>query len=132
VERIEINEECAVRLLNQRGRDLREIDLSAGEKQIFTQALIAAVAAVSGRVFPMLVDTPLGRLDVDHRNGVLRHLATRSGQVILLSTNSEVVGPYLDAIKPNILKTYRVRHEQDGDIAVSWPVEGYFDSEAAR
>jgi DNA sulfur modification protein DndD len=130
VRQIEISEDCSVKLVNQRGRDLRDLDLSAGEKQIFTQSLISAIASVSGRSFPMIVDTPLGRLDHDHREAVLKHLSKRNGQVILLSTNTEVIGPYLDAISPHVSKSYRVKHEQDGDVGRSWPVEGYF-SEAS-
>ncbi len=98
VERIVIDENCDVKLLNSDDVDLRGYDLSAGEKQIFTQALISAVSAVSGRGFPMVVDTPLGRLDIEHRKGVLNHLVQREHQVILLSTNTEVVGEYLREI----------------------------------
>lgn len=127
VQRIEITDDCDVHLLNQRGRDLRDLDLSAGEKQVFTQSLISAIASVSGRSFPMIVDTPLGRLDHAHREAVLKHLAKRNGQIILLSTNTEVVGPYLDAVMQHVAKTYRVKHEQNGDVGRSWPVEGYFE-----
>ncbi len=82
VHRIEITPDCEVKLLNRRGEDIRETQLSAGEEQIFTQALIWAIAEVSGRAFPFVVDTPLGRLDVEHRLGVLEHFTKRDGQVI--------------------------------------------------
>ena len=105
VERIHIAENCDVQLLNKKDVDVRTYDLSAGEKQIFTQSLISAVSAVSGRAFPMLIDTPLGRLDIEHRKGVLRHLANRDHQVILLSTNTEVAGEYLREIEAHVQKT---------------------------
>ncbi len=129
VERVDIDEGCNVKLLNSRGDDVRDLDLSAGEKQIFTQALISAVAQVSGRVFPMLIDTPLGRLDVAHRRGVLQHLIERKGQVILLSTNTEVVGEYFDLIKPHILRSYIIEHEHVDGVGSSTPKDGYFASE---
>lgn len=59
VKNIDITEGCEVRLLTQKGRDLRDFDLSAGEKQVFTQSLISAIASVSGRAFPLIVDTPV-------------------------------------------------------------------------
>jgi DNA sulfur modification protein DndD len=124
--RVEIGEDGQVRLLAPNGRNLREFDLSAGEKQIFTQALFAAIARVSGRVFPLVIDTPLGRLDEEHRLNVLRHLAERDGQVILISTNTEVVNGYLDAIRHRVLKAYRIENRTDGDLGISRPVEGYF------
>lgn len=130
VERVDIDEACNVRLLNSRGDDVRDLDLSAGEKQIFTQALISAVAQVSGRVFPMLIDTPLGRLDVAHRRGVLQHLVERKGQVILLSTNTEVVGEYYELVRPHVLRSYVVEHDHIDGVGSSAPREGYFESEA--
>lgn len=131
VERIAIDENCDVKLLNNDGVDLRGYDLSAGEKQIFTQALISAVSSVSGRGFPMVVDTPLGRLDIEHRKGVLNHLVQREHQVILLSTNTEVVGEYLREIAPHVQKKYLVSFERVGEIGQSTVRQGYFeDSEA--
>lgn len=123
---VRVNDEGEVLLLGPNGQNLRDLDLSAGEKQVFTQALFAAVAAVSKRVFPLVIDTPLGRLDEEHRLNVLRHLAKRNSQVILISTNTEVVGPYLDAIRSRVARTFRIENKMEGDTAISWPVEGYF------
>lgn len=128
VERIEIDESCNVQLLNADGINIREHNLSAGERQIFMQSLIAAVASVSNRAFPMVVDTPLGRLDDEHRKGILRHLASRNGQVILLSTNTEIVGEYLQEIKQHIQKTYRITSESIGNGSHSVVHEGYFEN----
>lgn len=132
VERIAIDENCDVKLLNADGMDLRGYDLSAGEKQIFTQALISAVSSVSGRGFPMVVDTPLGRLDIEHRKGVLKHLVQRKHQVILLSTNTEVVGEYLREIAPHVQKKYLVHFERVGDIGQSTARPGYFEEAEVR
>ena len=132
VDRIAIDENCDVKLLNASGTDLRGYDLSAGEKQIFTQALISAVSSVSGRGFPMVVDTPLGRLDIEHRKGVLNHLIQREHQVILLSTNTEVVGEYLREIAPHVQKKYLVHYERVGDIGQSSVRPGYFEETEAR
>ena len=132
VERIEIDEKCNVKLLNAKGMDLRDFELSAGEKQIFTQALIAAVSSVSDHGFPMVVDTPLGRLDIDHRKGVLKHLVQRKHQVILLSTNTEVVGPYLQEIAPHVQKKYLIEFERVGDMGQSNVQPGYFEEEEVQ
>jgi DNA sulfur modification protein DndD len=127
VDRIDIDENCNVKLLNSSGFDVRDLDLSAGEKQIFTQALISAVAHVSGRAFPMIIDTPLGRLDSQHRLGVIKHLSKIGSQVILLSTNTEIVGEYYSAIRPYLLKEYVVEQEQVGGFGISNPRVGYFE-----
>lgn len=128
VHRIEITPDCAVKLLNKRGEDIRETQLSAGEEQIFTQSLIWAIADVSGRAFPFVVDTPLGRLDEEHRIGVLEHFTKRDGQVIMLSTDTEIVGPYLDAIRRRVLCAYRLEAHTDDGVTVTTPHEGYFET----
>ncbi len=120
-----------LRLLNQYGHDVRELDLSAGEKQIFTQALFAAVAKVSGRTFPLILDTPLGRLDEDHRLNVLRSLAGRDGQVVLISTNTEVVGSYLEAIRQKVSRAYLLDSQPAGEFRVTRVRRGYFPSEGS-
>ena len=43
--------------------------LSAGEKQLYAVALLLAITEVSTRSFPLIIDTPLARLDID--NGTL-------------------------------------------------------------
>lgn len=115
VERVSVDDDCNVQLLSSSGIDVRGFDLSAGEKQVFTQSLIWAVSSVSGRYFPMLIDTPLGRLDVDHRKGVLKHFSRRKQQIILLSTNTEVVGEYLDTISPHVQRRFLLQFERNGD-----------------
>lgn len=126
VRRVEIDADCSVRLLSANGRDIRDMALSAGEQQVFAQALIAAVAKVSARDFPIVVDTPLARLDDAHRAGVLRHFTDRMGQVILLSTDTEVVNSYYNVIKSRVLREFHIVHEHDGDIGRSYPEQGYF------
>lgn len=126
---VEIDEAGEVKLLSPKGDDLRQYDLSAGEKQVFTQALFSAIAEVSGRTFPLVVDTPLGRLDEAHRVNVLRHLAKRRGQVILISTDTEVVGPYLNAVRGRIGKALIIRNSTESGVGRSWPEDGYFDGQ---
>ena len=46
--------------------------------------------------------------------------------MILISTNTEVVGPYLDAIRDRVATAYRIKNWTDGNSGRSMPVEGYF------
>ena len=129
LKKIEIDDECNVKLIDSSGVDMRDFDLSAGEKQIFTQSLIYAVSLVSKQGFPMVIDTPLGRLDVEHRKGVLRHLVQRGHQVVLLSTNTEVVGEYLREIENHVQKTYNITYDSVSDVSKSTVQVGYFSEQ---
>ena len=119
VERIDITSECEVRMLTAGGDDLHQIDKSAGASQIFTQALITAITKVSGRTFPFVVDTPLARLSRVQRIGVLKTFTDRPGQVILLSTDQEVVDDKLDAIRDKIMASYALKVTDDKGVAVT-------------
>lgn len=80
---------------------LQKADLSAGEKQLFAVAFIYALAQLSGSKMPLVIDTPLGRLDREHRRRfVAGFLPTASHQVILLSTDTEIVGELYDDVEP--------------------------------
>ncbi len=119
VHQIEITPECEVRMLTTGGEDLHKIDKSAGASQVFTQALITAITSVSGRVFPFVIDTPLARLSREQRIGVLKTFTNRSGQVILLSTDEEVVGDKLDAIRARLVAAFELKVRDDKGITVT-------------
>lgn len=119
VDRIEITDDCRVKMLAIDGTDLRDIEPSAGASQVFTQALITAIAKVSGRTFPFIVDTPLARLSREQRLGVLRTFTERLGQVVLLSTDEEVVDDKLDAIRERIAAAYELVVHVDRGVAIS-------------
>lgn len=88
---------------------LRKADLSAGEKQLFAVAFIYALAQLSGSRMPLVIDTPLGRLDKEHRRRfVAGFLPTASHQVILLSTDTEIVGPLYEDIEPLLASHYEL------------------------
>jgi DNA sulfur modification protein DndD len=72
-----------------------------------------------------MIDTPVGRLDRSHRmNLVTRYFPAASRQVVLLSTDEEIVGEYLDHLDPYIGKSYILEYD---DTADSTSIrEGYF------
>jgi len=86
--------------------------LSAGEKQIFAIALLWALRDLSGKPFPIIIDTPLGRLDSDHRDHLVNEYFTRvSHQVILFSTDTEIDQEYFKALEHEISHTYYLDYD---------------------
>ena len=120
-----------VRLLNKGGRELRMGQLSAGERQIYAIAMLDALARTSGRRLPIVIDTPLGRLDSQHRkNLVTNYFPRASHQVILLSTDVEVDQPFYRELSPHVSHAFEIRH--DNTEQASTLQEGYFWRPQAR
>ncbi len=107
-----IDELGNVTLLSQDGI-LIEVEQSAGENQIFATALLAGLAKVSGLKAPLIVDTPLGRLDSQHRENILNFwVSDKERQVILLSQDKEIDVFYYDKFQSSIAKTYLLEHQE--------------------
>ena len=114
-----------VRLLNREGRELQKAQLSAGEKQIYAVAMLEALARTSGRRLPVVIDTPLGRLDSHHRaNLVTNYFPRASHQVILLSTDVEVDESFYRELSPSISHAFEIQY--DAEEHASSLHEGYF------
>ena len=95
--------------------EIKKRDLSAGEKQLFAIAFIYALAKLSGRQMPFVIDTPLGRLDQAHRRRFISEfLPNASHQVLMLSTDSEIVGTLYEDIRPMISHHHELANYNGG------------------
>lgn len=117
-----------IRLIDYAGGELLKTQLSAGEKQLFAVSILWGLAQCSGYDMPVIIDTPLGRLDSQHRiNFVEGYLPFAGKQVIVLSTDEEINGRYLDLVKPYINSTYTLVYDEvQRSTSV---VKGYFGGE---
>jgi DNA sulfur modification protein DndD len=96
-----------ITLLDQDDNEIRKESLSSGEKQIYISCLIKAILNESIQSLPIFIDTPLGRLDEEHRDNITKkYYPTLSEQVVLFSTNSEITPKRYKDIFDNISKSY--------------------------
>ncbi len=115
VDKITILDDGTTQIIGKTGKEIT-FDRSAGENQIFATALIAGLAKVSGVRAPMVVDTPLGRLDSKHRANILGFwTGDKSRQVILLSQDEEIDFHFYKSIEDSVGKTYLLEHIDVGD-----------------
>ncbi|HNP87510.1 MAG TPA: DNA sulfur modification protein DndD [Kouleothrix sp.] len=108
---------------------LPKSDLSAGEKQLYATALLWALRSVSGRALPIIIDTPMGRLDSDHRDAMLTTFFPHAAhQVLLLSTDTEIDPAAFRQLEHAVSHTFRLEFDQDtGSTHVE---RGYFAPQA--
>jgi DNA sulfur modification protein DndD len=85
-----------------------ESNTSAGQRQVRMLAFYEALRRLAKLVPPLVVDTPLARLDKEVRANVLDQLYLSGHQSIILSTNAEIdpEGQLFDQIRDRLARVY--------------------------
>jgi len=100
-------------VIHPNGKKVAASRLSAGERQLLAVATLWALSQASGRHLPTVIDTPLSRLDSRHRGTIVQnYFPLASHQVILLSTDEEVVGRYYKMLQGYIGREYLIDHDE--------------------
>lgn len=106
---LKIDNNYGLQIIDDHGRIVAE--RSAGAEQIVALALISGLNRTANREAPIIMDTPLGRLDPRHRENVLRHLPKMSKQVVLLVHEGELrPDSDLEPIADRIGRMYQIEY----------------------
>ena len=112
-------------LVDKNGNKINKKLISSGEKQIYALAMLEALGKTSGKDLPFIIDTPLGRLDSNHRSKLVNNFFPVIGeQVIILSTDTEVDEQFYNDLHPSVKTAYEIKYK-DGNNS-STVTEGYF------
>lgn len=109
-----------------------ETNTSAGQRQVRMLAFYEALRRLAKLVPPLVVDTPLGRLDREVKDSVLDQLYLTGHQTIILTTNSEIDpdGPLLERVQSKLARVYTL-HPHGHEDSVNYEVRvtnDYFGS----
>ncbi len=128
ITRLEIDPvDFTLTLIGETGLTVKHEDLSAGEKQLLAISMLWGLARTAGLPLPVVVDTPLGRLDSEHRSHLVeRYFPQASHQVLLLSTDEEIKDNRLTDLKPFVSRSYLLEYNEDEDRTLVH--EGYFEN----
>jgi len=85
------NKTYEIRIRDRNGHEIRKSSMSAGEKEVFAVSLLWGLAQTSQLKLPIIIDTPLSRLDSTHRDNIVNNYFPHAGeQVVILSTDTEI------------------------------------------
>ncbi len=114
VKSVDIDEDTfQVTIYNSDEQTISKEELSSGEKQILSISMLWGLAKSSGRPLPVIIDTPLGRLDSDHRMKLIdKYFPNASHQVIMLSTDTEVDNSLYKRLNPSISHCYHLSYDK--------------------
>ena len=115
IEKISIDKETfEVKLYKGNDDEITKDMLSKGELQMYATAVVWGLALTSGRPLPFMIDTPLARLDEEHRKSIVeKFYPNASHQTIILSTDSEVNFEYYKKLEPYISNSFVIQYDSD-------------------
>ena len=133
IEKISIDRETfQVKLYKGNDDEITKDMLSKGELQMYATAVVWGLALTSGRPLPFMIDTPLARLDEEHRNSVVEQFyPNASHQTIILSTDSEVNFEYYKKLEPYISNSFVIQYDSDKGSTKKHDTY-FFDKKGAR
>lgn len=121
-----------------------EVDKSTGERQIASLAFIGSLVAIArqryeadnqseyftGGIYPLVMDSPFGALDMAHRREVSRVIPELANQVVVFATDSQWKGPVEEEMSPKVGQQYWLDFD-DGEGEKEYPQTRIRTEEAA-
>ncbi|MDE0105412.1 MAG: AAA family ATPase [Bryobacterales bacterium] len=118
IDKITLDESYTMFFLDGAGRPIGRSSLSSGMKQLAATALLWAMKDSAGYGMPVVIDTPLARIDRINQTNLLRgYYPKLSHQVIVLPTDAEIDQTKLEMLRPYIWKEFTLRNQDTGESA---------------
>jgi DNA sulfur modification protein DndD len=105
---LEINNNYGLSIIDDLGRKVTV--RSAGAEQVVALSLIDGLNRTGRSAGPVVMDTPFGRLDLKHRDNILKYFPSVTSQFVLLVHSGEIRPEHdLAALSPRIGGAYDIR-----------------------
>ncbi|PQL90535.1 DNA sulfur modification protein DndD [Apibacter adventoris] len=107
-----IGEDIDIHLIDSRGNIINKDSLSKGEQQMYATALLKGLVDESNISFPVFIDSPMQKFDVDHSNSIVKYFYPKvSDQVIIFPLlKKEMNEEEFNILLPNVSKTYLIKN----------------------
>lgn len=107
-----IGEDIDIHLMDSRGNEINKDALSKGEQQMYATALLKGLVDESNISFPVFIDSPMQKFDVDHSNSIVKHFYPKvSDQVIIFPLlKKEMSEEEYNILLPNVSKSYLIKN----------------------
>lgn len=107
----QLDENFVMKLFDEFEEEVARYSISAGMRQLTATSLLWALMEEANRPLPVVIDTPLGRIDRENRAALVREYYPRAGKpLILLPTNTELAGSETSLLEGHIRREYRIEN----------------------
>lgn len=115
IQRVDMDSETLdIKYISYDEKEVQKDSLSAGEKQLMVISILWALAICSKKALPVIIDTPLSRMDSMHRTTIVStYFPQASDQTIILSTDTEIDQNYYELIKNSVGDEYTLVYDEE-------------------
>jgi DNA sulfur modification protein DndD len=114
VKSVRLDEQFGMTYVDEIGDPVARYSLSAGMRQLAAMSMLWALKDESRRPLPVIIDTPLGRIDRENRDILMRDYFPEAGMpLIVLPTNSEMNEDDFALLAERIARRYEIRNEDN-------------------
>lgn len=112
---LKINRDFSMKIVRQDGTELPtyQYSPSAGASQIVAMSMIGGLNKFATRDAPIVIDTPMGRLDPEHRKNLIHYYSKMGRQIIILYQPSELNSRDIQLINDNIASEWKIDSIRD-------------------
>lgn len=110
---LEIDDDFSIKLKDENDNSVVIENQSSGQKQILAIAIFWALSKLAKSNLPLIIDTPLARIDSENRANIIQNYYTNGMQVIILPLNSEMGKKEFEYAKHSLLQIYKIENTSD-------------------
>lgn len=110
------NESFSMHIVRNDGQKV--IHPSSGEKHVLAISFLISLSLNTERLNPMMMDTPLSRLDVEHKKNIGMMLSSLDNQVLFLAQPGELDGETRRSLSSAVAKMYESRPTEDNTASI--------------
>lgn len=108
---VEIDDNFIIKLKNSNNEAIIIENQSSGQKQILAICIFWALSELSHSQIPLIIDTPLARIDKDNRINIIQKYYSSTTQAIILPTNTEISRNEYEYVKPYMAGIYKIDND---------------------
>lgn len=110
---VEMGQDFDITLKDINGNEISVANQSSGQKQILAIAIFWTLSKLSHSTIPLIIDTPLARIDATNRQRIIQNYYAKGHQVIVLPHNGEMGLKEYEYAKPYIAGLYKIDNSED-------------------
>lgn len=112
IKSVTLDDLFVMKYFDEHGEEVARRSISAGMRQLVAMGMLWALRDESARELPVVIDTPLGRIDRENRSLLMSEYFPNAGKpLVLLPTNSEMDEDVLRSLDGCIRRRYEIQND---------------------